>query len=81
LLFVCGEEDEALQVAQAATQRCIDQQDMVHAAYGRALVGEFQIQLPQYKACGMANLEIVRQDAHILSLKPLCEHIIKLTYV
>jgi class 3 adenylate cyclase len=80
LYFACGEEEEALLVAEAAAQRCSAQGDLVHAAYGRAVVGEFQVQLPQYKQAGTAALNAVRKDALDLGLTPLCEHIIKLSY-
>ena len=79
LYFACGEEEDALIVARAAAQRCIDQHDLVHSAYGRALIGEFQLLQSPNNAEALANMKMVRQSAQALGMIPLCKHIDKLT--
>ncbi len=75
LFFNCGEEDEAMAVAKAAAQRCIDQGDAVHAAYGRAVIGEFELSLNPQNKDAATYLRGVQYDAHALGLLPLCSHL------
>jgi class 3 adenylate cyclase/ABC-type dipeptide/oligopeptide/nickel transport system ATPase subunit len=75
LFFACGEAEEALNVIEGATQRCIEQNDLVHVAYGQALIGEYQLGLFQDKDEIVSRLRGVLANADAMGMRPLAERI------